>query len=138
MFNLKKLKSIGFALMALSALAFTSTVTHAESMSVSSGTFKGLSNHVTEGSVSLVKTDAGYELIFADNFSLDGAPDPVIGLGTNGKYDAKSEVSVLKNKTGAQTYKLPASFKPGQHSEVYVWCKDVGVPLGVAMLKKGS
>jgi len=138
MFTLKTLRSIGFALLAVAALGFTPAQTHAGSMDVSGGTFSGLSNHVTEGSISIVKTGSGYELVFADNFSLDGAPDPVVGLGSNGKYEPATEVSKLKNKTGAQSYKLPASFKPGEHSEVYVWCKDVGVPLGVATLKKSS
>jgi len=63
----------------------------------------------------LVKTGSGYALNFAADFSLDGAPDPIVAVGS---------------------YALPASFSPANFSEVYVWCEKFNVPLGVATLSK--
>jgi len=94
----------------------------------------GRSDHITTGQVSVVKTAAGYQLSFADNFSLDGAPDPVVALGNGETFSVSNKLGVLKHKTGAQTYSLPATFKPGEFSEVYVWCEKFSVPLGVAKL----
>ena len=103
---------------------------------IASGTFSGRSDHVTTGAVSLVKTEAGYQLVFADDFSLDGAPAPRVGFGNEGAYDADSQIAALKSKTGAQAYALPADFSPDAYGEVYVWCEQFSVPLGVATLTK--
>ena len=101
---------------------------------ISAGTFSGRSDHITTGKVSVVKTASGYQLSFANDFSLDGAPDPVVALGNGETFSVSNKLGVLKHKTGAQTYKLPASFTPGEFSEVYVWCEKFSVPLGVAKL----
>jgi len=100
------------------------------------GSFEGRSKHVTSGDVSIVKTAVGYELVLADNFFLDGAPDPVIGFGNNGKYDRATTFTQLKKKEGRQTYTLPEGFVLGAHNQVFVWCDDFSVPLGVANLTK--
>ena len=102
---------------------------------VSKGNFSGRSDHITTGQVTLEKTATGYQLNFADNFSLDGAPDPVVAIGNGETYVAANKIGALRNKTGGQVYQLPASFKPGQFSQVYVWCEKFSVPLGVADLK---
>lgn len=99
-----------------------------------SGRFEGRSKHVTSGEVSIVKTKTGYELILGDNFFLDGAPDPVIGFGNNGKYDKATTFTKLEKKNGRQTYNLPEGFTPSNYSQVYVWCEKFAVPLGVATL----
>ena len=101
----------------------------------SKGSFTGKSKHVTSGGVSIVKSGSGYALKLAGNFSLDGAPDPWLGFGTNGKYSNKTTFAVLKKNKGGQTYKIPASVDISKFNEVYVWCKKFGVPLGVAKLK---
>ena len=103
-------------------------------VSLATGTFEGRSDHITTGRVTLEKTDTGYQLSFAGDFSLDGAPDPVVALGNGETFFAANKLGSLKNKTGGQTYTLPASFTPGQFSEVYVWCEKFNVPLGVATL----
>lgn len=110
------------------------TVAVSQGVAVSSGVFSGRSDHITTGRVTVEKTSAGYQLNFASDFSLDGAPDPVVGLGNNGNYLVANKLGALKNKTGGQSYSLPASFKPGQFSEVYVWCEKFSVPLGIANL----
>ena len=105
---------------------------------VSTGTFSGLSDHETVGTATLVKTADGYGLLLSDDFELDGAPDPVIGFGADGVYDTASEVADLTHRTGEQTYTLPASFDPVRHTQVYVWCGEFSVPLGVANLTPAS
>jgi len=106
------------------------------SSTISQGTFTGRSKHVTSGEVSIVKTAAGYNLVLADNFFLDGAPDPVIGFGNNDKYDTATTFTKLKKKNGRQTYALPDGFALNSYSQVFVWCGDFSVPLGIANLTK--
>jgi len=101
---------------------------------VSKGNFSGRSDHITTGKVTLEKTASGYQLSFADDFELDGAPDPIVAIGNGEKYLPANKLGALKNRTGRQTYQLPASFKPGQFSQVYVWCEKFSVPLGIADL----
>jgi len=99
---------------------------------VSEGTFSGLSDHITTGGASIIGTDGAYKLVLATDFSLDGAPDPIVGFGSNGTYSPATKLGALQNKTGSQTYDLPASFNPADVSEVYIWCEKFDVPLGVA------
>ena len=105
-------------------------------VSIASGTFDGRSDHITTGRATIQKTASGYQLTFAGDFTLDGAPDPVVALGNGETYSASNKLGALKKITGGQTYALPASFTPGQFSEVYVWCEQFNVPLGVAKLTK--
>ena len=105
-----------------------------EAKAEASGSFKGRSKHITSGDVSIVKTEAGYDLVLGDNFFLDGAPDPVIGFGNSDNYDAATTFTKLKKKTGHQTYSLPEGFTLSNYSQVFVWCEKFSVPLGVATL----
>lgn len=100
------------------------------------GTFKGASRHVTTGGVSIVKTaDGGAKVVLGQDFSLDGAPDPRVGLGANGKYDDASDLGKLTKLKGTQTYAVPAGIDVSKYNEVYIWCRKYSVPLGVATLK---
>ena len=100
-----------------------------------SGTFSGASNHVTKGSVSVTKNADGSAIVtFSSDFFFDGAPDPQVGFGKNGKFIAASNVGKLKSNTGSQSYKVPASINVDNFNEVYVWCVKYAVPLGVAPL----
>ncbi len=110
----------------------SSVVTDAAALS--QGSFSGRSDHITTGQVSLEQTTTGYQLRFAPNFSLDGAPDPIVAIGNNETYLAANKIGTLQNKSGAQIYQLPAGFTPGQFSQVYIWCEQFSVPLGVANL----
>ena len=144
MFNKKLLTTVGFTLAALTAACSAPTtnttnsapvaVQSAAKSAVSSGIFSGRSDHITTGKVTLEKTATGYQLSFAADFSLDGAPDPVVAIGNNGVYTKANKLGSLKDKTGQQIYTLPASFTPGQFSQVYVWCEKFDVPLGIADL----
>ena len=99
-----------------------------------SGTFKGLSNHVTKGEVEVVKGSGGWEIHLKDSFWFDGAPDPRVGFGTNGKYVDPTDFEVLRQNAGAQVYKVPANINPAEFDEVYIWCRKFSVPLGVAKI----
>ncbi len=105
---------------------------------VATGTFEGRSEHITTGRASIIGEPGDYKLVFAADFSLDGAPDPVVGFGNNGVYNTETKISSLTQIKGTQSYSLPADFDPSSVSEVYVWCEKFGVPLGVATLSSAS
>lgn len=95
-----------------------------------SGSFSGRSNHVTTGQTQL----SGNSIVLQSNFSLDGAPDPRVGLGKNGKYDPKTDLGALKKLTGKQSYRVGGGIDVSDYNEVYIWCRKFNVPLGVAKL----
>lgn len=102
---------------------------------IATGTFTGASNHITTGGVSIVKTAAGAAVVILDkDFSLDGAPDPRVGLGRDGNYDKESDLGKLEYNDGLQAYVVPASVDVSKHNEVYIWCRKFSVPLGIAAL----
>lgn len=99
------------------------------------GSFIGASDHITTGGVTVTKNADGTATVVLDaNFSLDGAPDPRVGFGTDGEFVALSDLGALQNLNGAQTYNVPASINVDDFNEVYIWCLKFGVPLGVAQL----
>jgi hypothetical protein len=102
---------------------------------VASGSFKGASGHQTSGDVTIRKTADGLVVELEENFDFDGAPDPKLGFGTDGKYDSGSQISPLDSNAGHQVYELPASVDPETYNQFYVWCETYSVPLGVADLK---
>jgi len=109
---------------------------HPESTVVASGSFEGRSDHVTTGNFSIVRTGSGHVLVLERDFSLDGAPAPTLGFGKDGKFEASSEFTKLESKSGLQVYQLPANIDLADFSELYVWCADFNVPLGVAKFIK--
>ncbi len=125
--------SIVFAAV-MAILAPLSGVQAAEDV-IARGTFTGASGHKTSGGVSLVRTDAGTKIVLEQDFSLDGAPDPRVGLGRDGAYDAKTQLAPLSANKGRQAYPIPASVDSAAYNEVYIWCEKYSVPLGVAKLK---
>lgn len=122
------------AIFALALITSNAQPSFAEEV-ISSGQFEGRSRHVTTGGVTIKKTAKGAIVILEKDFVLDGAPDPKVGFGNNGKYDIASQLSVLKSKTGRQEYAIPASVDPSRYNEIYIWCEKFSVPLGVAKLK---
>ncbi len=102
---------------------------------VSSGQFKGASNHKTTGAASVEKSAAGTMVVLGADFNFDGAPDPKVGFGRDGVYDAAAQLQALKSKTGHQEYNVPGSVDLARYNEIYIWCEQYNVPLGVAKLK---
>ncbi|MEO1224779.1 MAG: DM13 domain-containing protein [Pseudomonadota bacterium] len=100
-----------------------------------SGTFEGASGHETSGGVTIVSTDNGIQVILGEDFYHDGAPDPHVGFGTNGSFDSASDLGMLAANTGEQVYDVPATLDISGYDEVYIWCVQYSVPLGVASLR---
>ncbi|MGF1528535.1 MAG: DM13 domain-containing protein [Candidatus Competibacterales bacterium] len=113
-----------------SAATFTHLVTGQET---ARGTFRGESDHVTTGHASVFRSRGQWVISLASDFSLDGAPDPKVGLGNNG-YRPESQLGELKQLNGAQVYVLPAGLDIGDYNQVWIWCEQFNVPLGVAEL----
>ena len=100
------------------------------------GVFTGASGHATAGTVEVVKTAEGWEVRLKDDFTFDGAPDPRVGFGVAGKFVALTDFEPLRSNNGAQIYKVPAGVDPSSFDEVYIWCRQYSVPLGVAKLSE--
>jgi len=99
------------------------------------GELKGLNRHDVSGTVELVKEGDGYVINFSDDFVFDGAPDPKVALGKDGKYDSGTLIRLLDSNKGAQSYKLPANLNPNDYNEIYIWCEKFAVGLAVASIK---
>jgi len=113
-------------------IAFSNT---ADAGAVASGTFTGASDHITTGGVEVIKNDDGsHTVVLASDFSLDGAPDPRVGFGKDGKYDKATGMGLLKSLNGKQSFTVPAGVDPANYNEVYIWCLKFNVPLGVAAI----
>lgn len=99
-----------------------------------SGQFTGASNHVTSGGVTITQDADGYVVQLGPQFFLDGAPDPKVGFGKDGSYVDGTLIGALQSTTGAQSYRVPAGLDIPDFTEVYIWCEEFSVPLGVAEL----
>ncbi len=120
---------------AIALAGFISLVTKAEAQTVSSGTFVGASNHITTGGVEVIRnSDGSHTVVLGEDFSLDGAPDPRVGFGNNGRYDKSTGMGLLKSLNGKQSFTVPAGVDPADYNQVYIWCLRFNVPLGVAAI----
>ena len=126
------------ALSTVLAIALAGFLAHsnaADAGAVASGTFTGASDHITTGGVEVIKNDDGsHTVVLAADFSLDGAPDPRVGFGKDGKYDTATGMGLLKSLNGTQSFTVPAGVDPSDYNEIYIWCLKFSVPLGVAAL----
>jgi len=100
---------------------------------LAAGSFEGRNDHVVTGGVEVVEVDGRFVVNLGADFSLDGAPDPKVGLGKDG-YEKDTKAGNLKAATGASSYELPAGVDPQKYNEVYIWCEKFDVALGVAKL----
>ena len=117
------------------AIAVASVAGTASAETLSTGTFTGASDHITTGAVEVVKNaDGSHTIVLGDDFSLDGAPDPRVGLGKDGFYNGNTDSGALGNLTGGQSFVVPAGLDVSEFNEVYIWCEKFSVPLGVAKL----
>ncbi|MEM9010298.1 MAG: DM13 domain-containing protein [Pseudomonadota bacterium] len=97
------------------------------------GTFTGDSDHITTGAVAVSLHEGQWLITLSDEFSLDGAPDPKVALGTP-DYDPNSILGELQMLEGRQVYVLPAGLNIGNYDRVWIWCEEFNVPLGHADL----
>lgn len=98
--------------------------------SARTGMFSGRSNHDTTGTAIL----EGRTLTLGDDFVLDRAPDPIVGLGRDGRWDPDTYMGELMQKRGRQVYTLPDGIDAADYNEAYIWCRAADVPLGIAPL----
>lgn len=132
---MKSLLSVTTAAAILAMATLMPTLASAEDVAAT-GTFTGESDHITTGGVSVVKTAGGGAVVILDaDFSLDGAPEPSVGFGIDGKYVKASDLGDLVNISGLQAYVVPADVNVDDFNEVYIWCDKFDVSLGVASLK---
>ncbi|MEX3017476.1 DM13 domain-containing protein [Gymnodinialimonas hymeniacidonis] len=129
------MKQLIFAGFALGIAAATFATAASADTIAASGTFTGLSDHITTGGVTIVETSGGGSVVILNaDFSLDGAPDPSVGFGINGEYVAASDLGELTSINGLQAYPVPAGLDVTDFTEVFIWCDEFSVPLGVAAL----
>ena len=126
---------LNIAGVALATMVVMAPISASADSVAAKGSFTGASDHITTGGVSIVKTANGGAVVILDsNFSLDGAPDPGVGFGKDGKFVEASDLGALTSKEGLQVYIVPASVNVDDFNEVYIWCKKFGVPLGIASI----
>ncbi|MFD0859503.1 DM13 domain-containing protein [Roseovarius aquimarinus] len=124
------------AALAMGAASLTAPMASADKMAAkASGTFTGLSNHVTTGGVSIIEEDGRIYVELAEDFSLDGGPDPRVHFGKGGAHDAGAYLGALVSLEGKQRYAVPPTWDVSDYNEVYIWCEVASVPLGVAGLE---
>ncbi|MEM7178636.1 MAG: DM13 domain-containing protein [Pseudomonadota bacterium] len=97
------------------------------------GSFTGKSNHVTTGHASIARQDGQWVVVLEDDFTFDGAPDPHVALGSDG-YRADASLALLSANAGKQVYLIPAEIDVANFNEIWIWCNQFSVPLGVAPL----
>ncbi|MFT6301566.1 MAG: hypothetical protein ACJAZF_000347 [Granulosicoccus sp.] len=124
---------------AISAIAVMALVAMGTSAfaddAVRQGSFKGLSNHATSGTVTLVRVADSYVIELGADFVFDGAPDPKVAFGKDGQYDPATLIELLRANSGAQSYVVPTTINPEDFNEIYIWCEKYSVGLGVAVIK---
>ena len=114
----------------LSLPAVAITMQSAKAQNARTGTFTGRSNHVTTGGATLSDST----LTLEQDFTLDRAPDPIVGLGKNGTWDPATFMGELMQKRGKQTYSIPANINAADYDTAIIWCRAADVPLGIAPL----
>ena len=116
----------------LAAAVATAGTAHAETLK--SGRFSGASGHAVSGAVSVERTGNRMLLRLGEDFDFDGAPDPKVAFGNDG-YDAATILGALQSDSGGQTYAIPAGFDMSGYNEVWIWCEEFAVPLGMAKIE---
>ncbi|MEM9765920.1 MAG: DM13 domain-containing protein [Pseudomonadota bacterium] len=129
----RTLSYISAAFLAFSLLVFSSAASLADGPG-RTGSFVGASNHIAKGEVTLVETETGWEIHLSESFWFDGAPDPRVGFGKNGRFADRTDFKPLGKNAGAQVYQVPADIDPAEFSEIFIWCRRFSVPLGYATL----
>lgn len=74
-------------------------------------------------------------MILDTDVSPDNVPDPIVGFGKDGAFVLASDLGALTRTTGLQVFVVPAIVNVDDVNEVYIWCEQVGVSLGMAFLQ---
>lgn len=101
---------------------------------VKSGSFVGQSDHATVGTVTVQRINDAWVIVLEPDFAFDGAPDPKLAFG-NGSFDPSTVFTPLYSNSGLQDYMVPERLDPSAYSQVWLWCEQFNVPLGVAEIQ---
>ena len=99
-----------------------------------SGTFMEAGGHDASGGVEIVEEGGAYTVVLAEDFRMDRAPDPYLAFGSADAFAEGTDFAVVESRRGGQSYAVPGGIDPTEHEAVWLWCREVGVPLGVALL----
>ena len=99
------------------------------------GGFVGDNDHIVTGNAIVSRENGQWIITLDEGFTLDGAPDPKVALGSNGQYVEGTILGKLENLKGSQTYALKAGLDIGDYDQVYIWCEKFSISLGHANLK---
>jgi hypothetical protein len=122
------------AMAGIGAIALPLAAAAQEAAIVKRGAFAGQSGHATAGSAAIVAQNGDFFVSLGRDFSFDGAPDPKVALGRNG-YRSETLLGPLAADRGAQSYPIPRGIDAAAHNEIWIWCEEFDVPLGVARLR---
>ncbi|MEJ1161381.1 DM13 domain-containing protein [Prosthecomicrobium sp. N25] len=109
------------------------------------GTFRdGDARHRGRGSVRLLVTERGTQVLRFEGFAVTNGPDlkvwlvdaPAIRAGGDVKAAAALSLGPLKGNIGNQTYILPAGIDTRRYGGVVVWCEAFGVLFSAADLER--
>ena len=95
------------------------------------GSFRSHKNYKVSGSATLVKSGSGHAIKLS-GFRTTSGPDLYVYVGNGGP---SRRIAKLRRTSGSQTYKLPASVKPGSITTVHIHCKRFNSTFGTASLK---
>lgn len=116
------------------SVAAPAIITHAiQGNETATGSFVGASKHETRGHASVFRSNGQWYVSLASDFFHDGAPDPKVAFGADG-FRQEAILAPLKSLNGAQVYAVPATLDVGNYNEIWIWCEQFAVPLGVAKL----
>lgn len=121
----------------LAVAAAAAPIVSADATVTARGSFVGKSNHVTTGHARILRSGGQWVIELEDDFVFDGAPDPKVALGKGG-FDPATLHGPLRSNSGRQAYALKPGLDIGDYTEVWIWCEQFGVPLGVAELALGN
>lgn len=106
---------------------------------VRSGTFSGRRGYKVSGTVRVEKANGRTTVVLGEDYLFDPAknpPDIKIGFGSGEQYARGSKIhNALTVKKGAATFEVPASIDTDRYDELYIYCEQFSVILGVAPLK---
>ena len=103
------------------------------------GTFSGRQGYNVSGTVKVKKVDGKTKVVLGDDYLFDQSknpPDIKIGFGNGEKYAKGSKIhDKLSVKKGSATFEVPTGIDVDKYSELYIYCEQFTVILGVASLK---
>jgi hypothetical protein len=89
----------------------------------------------TSGTVKVVQGDNNTIKLVFENLSTGNGPDVRVWLSPNNTANPYQEVGSLKATSGNFSYDLSSSINYTTNNRVLIWCEDVSVLFGYAILQ---